>query len=247
MLGEEEGREGERRRRGGEEDEEGRERRQQRRGGADVQGCAKTRRWLTTKTIHYSRCSLRNTARLGASLLSVCIFSNTQYPISQHRGQNSPLPMASSSAGPARLLFNFDESSASSASGTPPPALPRPPAPTAEDDDADDEDDPVSSHFRDMDERGNRYVFHAVYCLLLFLFLLFFPFLSPLTPIPQDILQAPPKGPLPLLPFLRHCLPRSHYRPPKSHILALQLGHRSRLTLPPPQHFLPAEPHRSLS
>lgn len=163
--------------------------------------------------------------------------------------------MASSSAGPARLLFNFDESSASSTSGTPPPALPRPPAPTTEDDDADDEDDPVSSHFRDMDERGNRYVFCAVFCLLLFssfffsllFYSLLFSSLSPLTPIPQDILQAPPKGPLPLLPLLRHCLPRSHYRPPKSHILALQLGHRSRLTLPPPQHLLPAEPHRSLS
>lgn len=90
--------------------------------------------------------------------------------ISRNRTPNtSPPPMASSSAGPARVLFSFDESSASSTSGTPPPAsaLPRPPAPTAEDDngdddddggdDADDEDDPVSSHFRDLDERGNRY------------------------------------------------------------------------------------------
>lgn len=244
MLGGEEEEEGERER--GE--EEG-EKEQQRRGGADVQDCAKTRRWLTTKTIHYSRYLLHNTARLSASLFSTSIFSNTQYLISQHRGQKSPPPMASSSAGPARLLFNFDESSASSTAGTPPPALPRPPAPTAEDDDADDEDDPVSSHFRDIDERGNRYFMLFLVCSCFrHSFLLFS--LSPptaLTPIPQDILQAPPKSPLPLLPLLRHCLPRSHHRPPKSHILAIQLGHRSRLTLPQPQHLLPAEPHRRLS
>lgn len=177
---------------------------------------------------------------------------NTPPPrVSRNRVLNPPYPppMASSSAGPARLLLNFDESSVSSTSGTP-PALPRPPAPTAEDDNGDDgddedddEDDPVSSHFRDIDERGNRYF---LYCFLTLSssFLLLPP--AALTLIPQDILQTPPKTSFPLLPLLGHCLPCPHHRPPKSHIFALQFGHRPRLPLPPPQHRFPAEPHRNL-